>query len=355
MRYNRNMDLTTSLYEFSFWELETLVAPWGVGRAQVRAIWRWLYREQQTDLAALPTCVPAKARAALQHRFHVPVLPRLARRTSPDGETYKDLLALADGQRIEVVVMQYGERYSACISTQVGCACGCAFCATGQMGFVRQLTAGEIVAQVVHVRRSLAERGASLSNFVLMGMGEPLLNYEHTLAALRRLTHPWGIHVPERRITLSTVGIVPGIRRLAREDLRVNLAISLHAATDELRNRLLPINRRYPLDELMAAVRYYVGKRGERVMFEWVLIEGRTDTPAQAHALCARLQGLPAHVNLIPVNATEAYPAASSSSSALKAFTAVLNAAQIPHTFRRSRGAAIAAGCGQLSGNALVA
>jgi 23S rRNA (adenine2503-C2)-methyltransferase len=330
--------------------MEALVAPWGVGRDQVRAIWRWLYRAHRTDLADLPSCVPLEAREALQARTYVPVLRRLGRRTAPDGETYKDLLALADDQRIEVVVMQYGERYSACISTQVGCACGCAFCATGQLGFVRQLTAGEIVAQVVHVRRSLAQHGAALSNFVLMGMGEPLLNYENTLAALHRLAHPWGMNFPERRMTLSTVGIAPGIRRLAQEALRVNLAVSLHAATDALRDQLLPINRRYPLDALLAAIRYYVEQTGERVMFEWVLIEGQTDTLEQARALRSRLQGLPAHVNLIPLNTTSDYQAVSSSNRALNAFAAELDAADIPHTVRRSRGETIAAGCGQLAG-----
>jgi 23S rRNA (adenine2503-C2)-methyltransferase len=282
----------------------------------------------------------------------------LASQEAPDGETRKDLLQLADGERIEVVLLRYRQRRSACISTQVGCACGCLFCATGQMGFVRQLSSDEIVAQVLYLQRELAGRGERLSNVVLMGMGEPLLNYDATVAALRRLTDQRTFGFAPRRITLSTVGIVPGIRRLldgdkrengkGNRDLPIKLAISLHAATDALRSRLVPVSGRYPLDDLFGAVREYVDRTQRRVMFEWVMIDGENDTSQQAEALCARLAGIPAHVNLIRLNPTAGYRGRPSSPAAIESFRGILDRAHIPHTMRQRRGAAIAAGCGQL-------
>jgi 23S rRNA (adenine2503-C2)-methyltransferase len=287
-----------------------------------------------------------EALLAAETTLYVPRV--LARQEAPDGETRKDLLQLEDGQQIEVVLLRYRERRSACVSTQVGCACGCRFCATGQMGFVRQLTSGEIVAQVLHLQRELAAEHRRLSNVVLMGMGEPLLNYEHTLAAVRWLIDRRAMGFPPRRVTLSTVGIVPGVRQLIDEDLPINLAISLHAATDELRDQLVPVNRRYPLDELLTALGEYTARTGRRVMLEWVMIDGVNDTREQAEALVARLAGVPAHVNLIRLNATAGYAGQPSSLEAIEAFTAVLDRARVPHTMRQRRGGAIAAGCGQL-------
>jgi len=276
------------------------------------------------------------------------VPPVLARQEAPDGETRKDLLRLEDGEQIEVVLLRYRERRSACVSTQVGCACGCSFCATGQMGFGRDLSSAEIVAQVLHLQRELAARGERLSNVVLMGMGEPLLNYEQALAAVRRLVDPRALGFVQRRITLSTVGIVPGIERLAEEDLLINLAVSLHAATDALRDDLVPVNRRYPLDDLFAALRQYTARTQRRVLFEWVMIDGVNDTPEQAEALVARLAGLPAHVNVIRMNPTAEYGGRPSALGAIEAFRVVLDRAQVPHTMRQRRGGAIEAGCGQL-------
>jgi 23S rRNA (adenine2503-C2)-methyltransferase len=210
------------------------------------------------------------------------------------------------------VLMRYERRRTACISTQVGCAVGCAFCATGQMGFRRHLTSGEIVAQALHFARSLRGGGDEstderLSNVVLMGMGEPLLNYDHSLSAIRLLIHPQGLNLGQRHITLSTVGVVPGIERLAEEELQITLAISLHAATDQVRDQLVPINRRYGLDALFEACYRYVERTGRRISFEWALIDGVNDTQEQARALCARLVGILAHVNLIPLNPTSDY------------------------------------------------
>jgi 23S rRNA (adenine2503-C2)-methyltransferase len=282
----------------------------------------------------------------------------LASQEAPDGEARKDLLQLADGEQIEVVLLRYRQRRSVCISTQVGCACGCLFCATGQMGFVRQLSSDEIVAQVLYLQRELAAKGERLSNVVLMGMGEPLLNYDATVAALRRLTDQRTFGLAPRRITLSTVGIIPGIQRLLSEnerengrmekDLPIKLAISLHAATDSLRSRLVPISERYPLDDLFAVVREYVDRTQRRVMFEWVMIDGVNDSPEQAEALCARLTGIPAHVNLIRLNPTLDYRGRPSTPAAIESFREVLDRARIPHTIRQRRGAAIGAGCGQL-------
>ena len=338
---------SVNLYDLEFPALEALLAGWGEECAHARLVWKYLYQRWATSfdqMAALPQTL--RERLAAETTLYVP--PVLDRQQDPGGEARKDLLQLADGEQVEVVLLRYRQRRSACISTQVGCACGCRFCATGQMGFVRQLSSGEIVAQVLHVQRELATRQEQLSNVVLMGMGEPLLNYDHTLAAVRRLIDRRALGFAPRRITLSTVGIPAGIERLAGEHLPVKLAVSLHAATDALRSRLVPINARYPLDDLFAAVKRYVEQTQRRVMFEWVLVDGLTDTPDQAEALVARLAGLPAHVNLIRLNPTADYGERPSSPEAIEAFTAVLDRAGVRHTMRQRRGGAIAAGCGQL-------
>jgi 23S rRNA (adenine2503-C2)-methyltransferase len=307
----------------------------------------WLYRRWATDFEQMTT-LPRTLRERLAAETTCYVPPVLARQEAPDGETRKDLLRLEDGEQVEVVLLRYRERRSACVSTQVGCACGCSFCATGQMGFGRDLSSAEIVAQVLHLQRELAAKGECLSNVVLMGMGEPLVNYERALAAVRRLVDRRALGFVQRRITLSTVGIVLGIERLAEEDLLINLAVSLHAATDALRDGLVPVNRRYPLEDLFAAVRRYTARTQRRVMFEWVMIDGLNDTPEQAEALVTRLAGLPAHVNVMRLNPTAEYGGQPSTLAAIEAFRAVLDRAQVPHTMRQRRGGAIEAGCGQL-------
>jgi len=340
-------DRRIDLYDLDLPAIEALLASWGQPRAHVRPVWDWLYHRLATDFDHMTTLPPAlRERLAAETTLSIPQV--LARHEAPDGETRKDLLRLADGQQVEVVLLRYRQRRSACVSTQVGCACGCPFCATGQMGFVRHLTTGEIVAQVLHLQRELAPQHRQLSNVVLMGMGEPLLNYEPTLAAVQRLVDPRAAGIPPRRITLSTVGIVPGIRRLAAEDLAIKLAVSLHAATDALRDWLVPVNHRYPLDDLFAALGAYTIRTGRRVLLEWVMIDGVNDTPEQAQALVDRLARMPAHVNLIRLNATADYAGRPSTPSAIQAFTSVLDRAHIPHTLRQRRGVAISAGCGQL-------
>jgi len=255
--------------------------------------------------------------------------------------------------------MRYRHRLTACISSQVGCPVGCPFCATGQSGFSRNLTAGEMVEQVLFFERaarrggtlrraSAAEPAHQLTNVVLMGMGEPLLNYEAVLAAIRRLADPRGFGFSPRRVTVSTVGVVPGILRLAEEDLPVRLAVSLHAADDDLRDRLVPMNRRYPLAALMEACRRYVEKTGRRVSFEYALMEGVNDGVEHAEQLVGLLSGLPCHVNLIPLNPTAECPYRGSARPQVLAFARALRERGVPVSVRLRRGLDIEAGCGQL-------
>jgi 23S rRNA (adenine2503-C2)-methyltransferase len=258
------------------------------------------------------------------------------------------LLRLHDGQTIETVLMRFKGRATVCVSTQAGCAMGCVFCATGQMGLARHLSPGEIVAQVLHVTRLLRQSGESLRNIVLMGMGEPLHNYDATMEAVDILVDQTGLSIAPRFITLSTVGVVPGIRRLADEERPVLLAVSLHGATDAERAALVPVGKRWPLDELMEACRYYSEKRKRRIFFEWTLIAGKNDTPEQAHALGRLLRGMDAHVNVIPLNPTLGYGGAPSSPEAVRAFQDVLASYGLPSTVRQRRGIDIDAGCGQL-------
>ncbi|HIE39172.1 MAG TPA: 23S rRNA (adenine(2503)-C(2))-methyltransferase RlmN [Anaerolineae bacterium] len=351
---DRNSQPAIHLYDLDLPTLQSLLTDWGQPAYRARQVWGWLYVHLADDFDRM-TNLPRLLRERLEAETAIGVPEVVSTQVSPDGRTRKDLLRLADGETVEAVLMRYERRRTACISTQVGCPIGCTFCATGQAGFRRDLTTGEIVAQSLHFARLLRGEGERLTNVVLMGMGEPLLNYDASLAAIRRLTDSAGFNLGQRRITLSTVGIVPGIDRLANEvgaqragPLQITLAISLHAATDELRDQLVPINRRYPLDELFAACHRYFARTGRRISFEWALIAGVNDAPEQAEALAARLPGLRAHVNLIPLNPTPAYRGRPSSREAIAAFAAVLKRCHIPHTVRVRRGIEIQAGCGQL-------
>jgi 23S rRNA (adenine2503-C2)-methyltransferase len=267
---------------------------------------------------------------------------------SDGGDTVKWLWKLADSALIETVLMHYRDRSTVCVSTQAGCAMGCGFCATGQAGFRRNLTTGEIVEQVMAAaRRAKPER---VANVVFMGMGEPFANYDRTWAAVERLHDTVGISA--RHLTISTVGVVAGIRRLARERLPVNLAVSLHAANDELRDELVPINRRYPLAALVEACRGYVAATGRRLSFEWALIDGVNDRPLDVHQLAILARPLHAHVNLIPLNPTPGFLTRGSSPGRVRAFRDELRAAGVNATIRRNRGTSIDAACGQLRAGA---
>ena len=336
-----------NLYDLDAGEIEALLTTWGEPRYRAQQVWVWLYKHLATEVEQMSS-LPKALRARLQEETRLDVPAVLAVQEAIDGETRKDLLEFHDGEQVEVVLMRYIDRRTACVSTQVGCAVGCQFCATGQMGFRRHLSSGEIVAQVLHLERELRAQDQRLTNVVYMGMGEPLLNYDHTLKSIYRLMDPEGLQMGQRRITLSTAGIVPGIRRFTAEDIQVNLAVSLHAATDKLRNTLMPINQRYGLDALFAALQDYIKRTNRQVTFEWVLIEGVNDTPEQAQALAARVTGMLAHVNLIPLNPTEGYVGNPSSPDRIEAFTELLDQKHIPYTLRLGRGADIRAGCGQL-------
>ncbi|HEC34628.1 MAG TPA: 23S rRNA (adenine(2503)-C(2))-methyltransferase RlmN [Chloroflexi bacterium] len=341
------MNPTNQLTDYDLPTLHSLLEDWGEPPYRARQLWQWLYIHLADDFDQM-TNLPRPLRERLAAETIVGVPEVIATQVSSDGQTRKDLLRLADGETIEAVLMRYERRYTACISVQVGCPIGCVFCATGQAGFRRNLSAGEIVAQALHFARILRVEGKRLTNVVLMGMGEPLLNYDSSLVAVRRLADPAGFSLGQRHITLSTVGIVPGIDRLAEEGLQITLAISLHAATDDLRERLVPVNRHYPLDELFAACHRYSARNTRRISFEWALIAGVNDTHRQAEALVARLAGLQTHVNLIPLNPTPAYEGRPSSYEAIAAFAAVLERHRIPYTVRLRRGSDIQAGCGQL-------
>src|SRR5574341_1860036 len=258
-------DAPVNLYDLSRDQLADLLTGWGEPRYRADQLWQWRYQHTAADFDAMTT-LPAALRSRLAAHARLGGYVVVRELHSSDGETRKYLLRLPDGQMVETVLMEYsGVRRTACISTQAGCAMGCVFCATGQMGFARHLSAGEIVEQAVHVARVLEIGGERLSNVVLMGMGEPFHNYEATLTAIRRLMDERGLGIGQRHITVSTVGLVPAIRRFAEEGLQVRLAISLHAADDMERSRLLPVNRRYPLADLLDAVRDYIGQTGRRV------------------------------------------------------------------------------------------
>ncbi|NLE43126.1 MAG: 23S rRNA (adenine(2503)-C(2))-methyltransferase RlmN [Chloroflexi bacterium] len=339
-----------NIYQLDERELIDQVAQWGFTREAGAAIWRCLHRDAPGSIQQV-LGVPAALVQRLDEAYEItPVVADGQIGASHEG-VLKYLLRLTDGVQIETVLLWYGRRRSGCISTQVGCACGCPFCATGQTGYVRDLTRGEIVGQVMFLQRELHAVGEALTNVVLMGMGEPLLNYTNTIGAIRRIVDRRGLALAERRVTLSTVGVVPGIDRLAREPLSVKLAVSLHAASDELRDRLVPLNRKYPLDALFRSIGDYVALTGRRVLLEWVMIDGVNDTREQAEELAYRAQGLHVHLNAIRLNETPGNKWRPSSVERIDAFTAILDEYGVPHTLRQSRGASVAAGCGQLRGS----
>ena len=290
--------------------------------------------------------LPPGVVSKLRERVSLAPLEVSEEAASSDGLTHKYLLALTDGEQIETVQIRYLERTTACLSSQVGCALGCVFCATGQLGFTRNLTAGEIVAQAVHVARV---SNTPLRNVVLMGMGEPLQNYDAVMQALDVLCDPGGLAIGYKQVTLSTVGIVPGIYRLAQERRPYSLAVSLHAATQAERLTMLPVSRAWPLEQLLEACRYYTNRLRRKIFFEWTLIDGVNDSPLQAKTLAELLEGIPAQVNLIPLNPTAGYEPGAPRPAATAAFQAVLQSAGIPSTIRQRRGIDIAAGCGQLA------
>ncbi len=351
-----------NFYDLTFPELGALMESWGQPAYRARQLWQGAYRQLWRSPEQFSN-LPKSLRARLESALRFDLLDPVTRLESSDGQTVKTLFRLQDGQFVEAVLMRYGDpaspsagarpgkkvRRTLCISTQAGCGMGCTFCATGQMGFRRHLHSGEIVAQVLHYARQLAETGERVTNVVVMGMGEPFHNYDNTLAAIERLNDPQGFNLGARRFTISTVGLVPAIRRFTREKRQINLAVSLHAAEDELRSSMLPINQKYPIAALMQACREYVQHTHRRITFEWALIRGVNDTPEQAARLAALLEGMLAHVNVIPLNPTTGYRGRATTRERAHAFRQALEARGIPCTIRLRRGIDIQAGCGQLA------
>jgi 23S rRNA (adenine2503-C2)-methyltransferase len=314
---------------------------------RVRQVWDGLHTRLRdpSEMTDLPATLRARLETALP-----PALTTAAESVSDNGDTTKWLWRLDDGALVESVLMHYADRSTVCVSTQAGCAMGCGFCATGQAGFDRNLSTGEIVEQVVRAARASVPR-RRLSNVVFMGMGEPLANYDRVWGAVRRLHDDMGISA--RHLTLSTVGIVPGIKRLAKEDLPVNLAVSLHAANDELRDELVPINRRYPLAALLAACEQYLAAKSRRLSFEWALIAGVNDRDRDALELAEIARSLRAHVNLIPLNPTADYDTPGSRPARVREFRDLLKNLGANATVRQNRGTSIDAACGQLRATAV--
>jgi 23S rRNA (adenine2503-C2)-methyltransferase len=328
-------------------ELEDLAVELGASRYRGRQLATWMYRKNVVDLDAM-TDLAKEFRAALAERASV-LLPEVERTTPSQDGSRKLVFRLHDGARVSAVVMPDEDRITLCLSTQVGCGYACTFCLTGTMGLERNLTAGEIVGQLMAANRLLEAEGRRVTHLVFMGMGEPLANYVPLVASLRILTDAkLGIGYSPRRITVSTVGVVKGIERLARENLKVNLAISLHAADDETRGRLMPVNRSWNLEALMAAVRKYPLAPRQRIFFEYVLLDGVNDSPETAARLARLLRGVRAKVNLIPFNDWEGAGFSRPPIARILAFQAVLIDAGITTTVRWSKGEDIGAACGQL-------
>ena len=338
----------TALHDVSELELDALcdvIAATGAKRFNARQIFRWLYRRNVTNFADMTDLsVDLRTRLAAVCRISTPVIRRADR--SRDG-TMKLLLELGDHRQVEAVFIPDTPRMTFCVSTQVGCAMGCLFCLTGKMGLVRHLSAGEIASQVRILAHHLGLADTSF-NVVLMGMGEPLHNYDETMAALRILTNASGFGIAPRRITLSTVGLVPALERLAAEPVMPNLAISLHATTEEQRERLVPINRRYPLADLIAACRRLPVKHRRRITFEYVLLGDVNDSSEDASRLAALLANMRAKVNVIPLNEAPGIPYRRPSDARVNAFARALAARGVTVMVRKSRGRDIRAACGQL-------
>jgi 23S rRNA (adenine2503-C2)-methyltransferase len=347
----------TALLDLSPEEFITYFAELGEPAYRARQVWDWIYKRYAGDFEHMSN-LPKALRERLVAEAIIDPLTPVATMLSRDGDTQKVLFQLADGNTIEAVLMLYEQRRTLCISSQAGCAMGCTFCATAQGGLARNLSAGEIVAQVLYFARYLADpagepamavaRPTHVTNIVLMGMGEPLHNYTHVWTALHRLTDPAAFGLGARHITLSTVGLVPMIDRMADEELQIGLAISLHAPNDELRSQLVPVNKAYTVDDVLAAAQRYSAKTHRRVTFEYALMRGINDSPAIAQELATKLSPLLCHVNVIPLNPIPDSPFQPTSDVDTQRFVQILNDHRVPATVRLRRGIEINAGCGQL-------
>ena len=380
-----------NIYDLTPEGLTEVFSAWGLPSYRAAQVLRWLYKGLVTDFSQM-TNLPLDLREKLAGEFVLGSAQLVAQKISTDGWTRKVLLKLRDGNTIEAVLMLYYDRATVCISSQVGCAMGCTFCATGQMGFTRNLSSGEILEQVLWfnrwlrdhphvskvqnaqlkvqnptpgpkppidpdrwfvpdgagVREAGGKKISAITNIVFMGMGEPLVNYNNLWAAIRTIHSPQGLGMSARRMTVSTVGVAPQMRRFAREDLPVNLAVSLHSPDDELRSSMMPMNNRYPIAELLSTCRDYTQQTMRRITFEYVLINGVNDSPEMATRLAGLLKGMLCHVNLIPLNPVPGTGMKATPRARVLTFQKIIEDAGISTTVRIERGVDIAAACGQL-------
>jgi len=341
-----------SIYDFSFEELQQYILDIGESAYRAQQIWRGLYCDLFTDWENFST-LSKQLRNILKSGLIFHNLVPVKTISSPDNSTQKNLFHLPDGSPVESVLMYDEKRITICLSTQSGCAMGCTFCATGKLGLLKNLTSGEIVEQVIYHARQLRTKGQSITNIVFMGMGEPFNNYESLLSSINILKDGRGLKIGSRRITVSTIGIIPYILRFAEKEPQVNLAISLHAPNDALRSFLVPINKRYPITELISECHAYIQKTHRRISFEYVLIDGINDSMEDARQLSMLLKGLLCHINLIPLNPINGSVQKPPNWNSVISFCRLLENNNLTTTIRKSMGSEINAACGQLSGQKL--
>jgi 23S rRNA (adenine2503-C2)-methyltransferase len=340
--------MSINLYDLDHSELEESLVSLGEPAYRAKQILQGLYQSLWTDLNEFSN-LPLSLRKLLADKFHLAGLVEEKTVSSRDSHTRKTLYKLGDGSAIETVLMEYDRGNTVCISSQVGCALGCKFCATGEMGYSRNLSSGEIIEQVIKSAAHLSNQGKKLTNVVFMGMGEPFQNYSAVRQTIESLNDPNGFGFGKRRFTVSTVGLVPGIRRFMEEDWQVNLAISLHAADDDLRTQIVPINKTYPISVLLEACDEYINQTNRRISIEWALIDGVNDSSEQAGKLVNLVRGKLYHVNLIRLNPVAHYEGKPAADQRAKDFQELVSSAGISCTTRLRRGIDINAGCGQLA------
>lgn len=336
------------IFDFSKKEIEQELSLWDEPAYRARQVWDGLHHNLWNEPTQF-TNLPKRLREKLESQYDFETLHFEREIRSADLLTEKSLFKLRDGHYIESVLMLYEKRQSICISTQSGCGMGCIFCASGQMGFKRNLTTGEIVEQTYWLARKLRRSSKEITNIVYMGMGEPFQNFENVMKSIEIICDPEGMNLSERRITISTVGLIPFIYKFSSMRQQINLAISLHAPNDELRNQLVPINKTNNIDDLMQACKSYIKETGRRITFEYALIKGVNDDLALASSLSSLLKGMICHVNLIRLNPSKYYEGVPSSHDQTMQFKKILQESGIPCTIRLRRGIEISAGCGQLA------
>lgn len=342
------------IFNLEYHEIRNFMISQGEPEYRADQIWQGLYQHNFSTWDHFSS-LPKILREKLHNSFNIKSLKNVESISSQDLLTKKILFRLRDNHFIETVLIKKGARNTLCISTQIGCAVRCVFCATGKLGFVRNLSVGEIIEQIIYFSRILAGGDEMISNIVLMGMGEPLMNYKNVLAAIRKIISPLAMNFGARRITLSTIGITPMIDKLAEENLQINLAISLHTVDDDLRHRLIPFSVNYPIMGMFNACKNYFRKTGRRITFEYVLINGINDSLQQAKLLANLTKEMNCHINLIPLNPIPGYIGVAPISSKIHAFGRILLDNGIPVSIRDSQGSEIQAGCGQLAGKEMTA